>query len=817
LTTLPIWHFVGIPNLKIGMIKNYFRVAWRSLARNKVSSFINIGGLAVGMSVALVIGLWIHDELSFNTWHKNYDRIARVETHANYNGKIYTIDSHPMPLGSELRSSCGNDFKYVVMSTQTERHILSSADKKFTESGNYMQPDAPDMLTLNMLKGTRTGLKELNSILLSESLTKKLYGDKDPIGKILEIDNKFAVKITGVYKDLPDNDEFRDVTFIAPFDFYLSCYDWARKKYTDWNNVSINIYAQLNPKADFEKVSARIQNLLTPHVNREFDFKDPKLFLHPMSKWRLYSKFENGVNITSEQLQFIRFYGIVGAFVLLLACINFMNLSTARSEKRAKEVGVRKAIGSGRSQLIRQFFSESLLVAGFSFILALVLVQISLPWFNILAGKKISLLWSNPLFWLAGILFTLFTGLIAGSYPALYLSSFSPVKVLKGTFRVGRLAVLPRKVLVVVQFTVSILLIIGTIVVYRQIQFAKDRPTGYTAKNLLQVPISSPGFQDKYDVLSNELKNTGAVIDVAASASPVTSIWSTNRGFTWKGKENTANIEFSTIAVTQEYGKTIGWQFLVGRDFSKHLTTDSTGFVMNEAAAKLMGLRDPVGEAIEWDQSQATRFTILGIVKDMVMESPFNPASPTIFFIYRRDGLNLMFLKLNPNISASNALATIERAFKKINPSIPFEYSFVDEDFNKKFAAEERIGQMAGIFAGLAILISCLGLFGLASFIAEQRTKEIGVRKVLGASVFSLWRLLSNDFVKLVLVSLAIATPFAHYFMHRWLQNYPYRTSIAWWIPASAGLGALVITLLTVSYQSIKAAVANPVNSLRSE
>jgi putative ABC transport system permease protein len=799
------------------MIKNYFKIAWRSLARNKISSFINVGGLAIGMAVVVVIGLWIYDELSFNTWHKNYDRIAKVETHANYNGKIYTIDSHPMPLGSELRAFYGNDFKYVVMSTPTERHVLSLGDKKFSESGNYMQPEAPDMLTLNMLKGSRTGLKELNSILLSESVTKKLCGDEDPIGKIIKIDNKFSVKITGVYKDLPDNDEFRDVTFIAPFDFYLSCYAWAQKKYTDWNNISINIYAQLNPKADFEKVSARIQDLLTPHVNRGFDFKDPKLFLHPMSKWHLYSRFENGVNITSEQLQFIWFYGIIGAFVLLLACINFMNLSTARSEKRAKEVGIRKAIGSARIRLMQQFFSESLLVAAFSFILAIVLVQISLPWFNILAGKKLSILWSSSLFWLAGILFTLFTGLIAGSYPALYLSSFSPVKVLKGTFRVGHLAALPRKLLVVVQFTVSILLIIGTIVVYRQIQFAKDRPVGYTAENLLQIPISSPEFQDKYEVLSNELRKTGMVAEVAASASPITSIWSTNRGFTWKGKKNTADIEFSTIAVTQEYGKTIGWQFIAGRDFSKNLTTDSTGFVMNEAAVQLFGLRNPVGEAIEWDQVQAKRFTILGVVKNMVMESPFDPASPTIFFIYRRDGLNLMFLKLNPHISASNALAKIERVFKEILPSTPFEYSFVDEDFNRKFAAEERIGQMASVFAGLAILISCLGLFGLASFIAEQRTKEIGVRKVLGASVFSLWRLLSSDFVKLVLVSLAIAIPLAYYFMHQWLQNYQYRTGIAWWIPAGAGLGVLVITLLTVSYQSIKAAVSNPVKSLRSE
>ncbi|MEP7141914.1 MAG: ABC transporter permease [Ferruginibacter sp.] len=799
------------------MLKNYFIIAIRNLAKNKASSFINIGGLSVGMAVAMIIGLWIYDELSFNTYHKNYDRIALVKANADYNGGLFTIDSHPMPLGTELRSSYGGDFKYVVMSTQTEQHILSSGDKKFAESGKYMQPEAPDMLTLKMLKGSRKGLKEMNAVLISSSLAKKIFDDADPINKVIKIDNKFVVKVTGVYENLPDNSEFQNVTFIAPFDFYLSCYDWAQKKYTDWNNICINIYTQLNPGIDFDRASAHIKDVLAYHATGEHAKRKSALFLQPMSKWHLYSKFENGVNVTSDQLQFIWFYAIIGTFVLLLACINFMNLSTARSEKRAKEVGIRKAIGSVRSQLIGQFFSESLVVAGFAFVLAVVLVQFSLPWFNTIAGKKINIPWTNPLFWISGMVFTFFTGILAGSYPALYLSSFNPVKVLKGSFRTGRLAAIPRKALVVVQFTVSIILIIGTIIVYRQVQFAKNRPVGYTAESLLQVPINSPEFQEKYSVFSTEVKNTGAVIDVAGSASPVTSIWSTNTGFTWQGKQNSAEIEFSTISVTKEYGKTIGWQFIAGRDFSKELATDSTGFVINEAAAKLMGPKNHVGEAIGWDQVKDKRFKILGVVKDMVMESPFKPISPTIFFIYQRDGLNYMFLKLNPHLSAGVALTKIEGIFKKINPATPLEYSFVSDEFNKKFAAEERIGKLAGLFAGLAIIISCLGLFGLASFVAEQRIKEIGVRKVLGASVFNVWRLLSKDFVVLVIISLLIAAPTAYYFMHSWLQNYQYRTEISWWIFAAAGGGALVITLITVSMQAIKAALANPVKSLRTE
>jgi ABC-type antimicrobial peptide transport system permease subunit len=490
-----------------------------------------------------------------------------------------------------------------------------------------------------------------------------------------------------------------------------------------------------------------------------------------------------------------------------------MNLSTARSEKRAKEVGIRKAIGSLRKQLIYQFLSESLLVVVFAFILSLLLVQLALPFFNDVSDKKMSILWGNPLFWLLGISFNLMTGLISGSYPALYLSSFQPVKVLKGTFRVGRLAALPRKVLVVVQFTVSVTLIIGTIIVFRQIQFAKNRPVGYSRDGLVTFSMITADIHNKFNIVKDELINNGAIVSMTEAGSPTTGDYSTNSGFDWKGKDPNQAVEFPNIDVSPDYGKTVGWQFVDGRDFSKLFLTDSAGFVINETAAKFMGLKKSVGETIKWDGAP---FHIIGIVKDMISESPYDPVRPTLYHMLKGGG-DYVIMKINPKSSAHDALGKIEKTFKAYNPAQPFEYQFVDQEYNKKFGNEERVGKLASSFAGLAIFISCLGLFGMASFMAEQRVKEIGVRKVLGASIFNLWRLLSKDFVLLILISLVIASPIAYYFMHNWLQNYQYRSGMEWWIFAVTAAGALLITLLTVSYQSVKAALANPIKSLRSE
>ncbi|AXE19623.1 ABC transporter permease [Runella rosea] len=794
------------------MLRNYFKIALRNLLKHKGYSFINIFGLATGMAVAMLIGLWIYDELSYNKSFQNYERIAQVMQHQTFDGEINTQTANPYLMGDEIRAQYGSDFKYIVMSSWTGEHLLTFEEKKLTKTGNYFEPAITEMLSLKMLKGTRSGLKEMNSVLLSESTAKAYFGETDPVGKIMKVDNKLNVKVTGVYQDLPYNSDFKDLSFILPWDLYLDNNPWIRENTNPWRSNFTQTYAQLASQSDLVQVSAKIKNVKFNKIRPEEKAFKPVVFLHPMSKWHLYSAFKNGIN-TGGRIEFVWLFGIIGAFVLLLACINFMNLSTARSEKRAKEVGIRKAVGSVRGQLINQFFSESLLVVIVAFLLSLLLVQLILPAFNEVADKKMFILWSNPLFWLLGIGFTLLTGLIAGSYPALYLSSFQPIKVLKGTFRAGRFAAVPRKVLVVVQFTVSVTLIIGTIVVFRQIQYAKSRPIGYSRDGLLTVPINTPDLTGHYDVLRNDLLKTGAVTEMSESSSPITSIWAINNGYDWRGKDPSIQGNFAAVSVTHDFGKTIGWEFKEGRDFSREFATDSSGIILNETAVKFMGLKKPIGEIVKINEKS---FQVIGVVKDLVMQSPYSPVFRTSFVLDYND-VGVINIKINPAISSREALAKLETVFKKHNPSAPFEYKFADEEYAKKFSDEERIGKLATFFAMLAIFISCLGLFGLASFVAEQRTKEIGVRKVLGASVTNLWGLLSKDFVLLVIISCLISSPIAYYFMDNWVQKYEYHTDISWWVFIVSGAGALAITLLTVSFQAIKAALMNPVKSLKTE
>jgi ABC-type antimicrobial peptide transport system permease subunit len=538
----------------------------------------------------------------------------------------------------------------------------------------------------------------------------------------------------------------------------------------------------------------------------------PQLFLHPMSKWHLFSEFKDGVH-AGGRIQYVWMFGIIGVFVLLLACINFMNLSTARSEKRAKEVGIRKAIGSLRGQLIRQFFSESLLVSLLAFMLALVLVEISLPFFNRVADKQMTLLWQSPLFWLLGLSFCIVTGLIAGSYPALYLSSFKPVQVLKGSWKAGPLAAILRRVLVVLQFTVSVVLIIGTIVVFRQIQFAKDRNAGYSRDGLVMLPMLTREIHDHFDAVKADLLAKGAIAEMAETNSPMTQYTSTNGGFDWKGKDPGLSVDFPRTNISFDLSKTVGWQFVKGRGFSRDFPTDSAAFVINETAARYMGMKEPVGETLRLD---GRPYTIIGVVKDMIVESPYEPSRPAVYDL-SKDRLDNVMVRLNPAVRAATALGNIEKIFLKYNPSQPFDYQFVDTEYARKFGDEERVGKLASILAVLAVFISCLGLFALASFMAEQRTKEIGIRKVLGATVLNVWSLLSREFLLLVTLSLLIAIPLAWCGMHQWLQNFTYRTGLSLWIFLVASLGGLVITLLTVSWQAIRAATANPVKSLRSE
>ena len=765
----------------------------------------------MGMAVAMLIGLWIWDELSFNKYHQNYDRIAEVMEKDVYNGIVYTGSTIPLPLDAEMRKNYGSDFKHIAMTSFTEKHILNIGDKKIAYPGAFMGAEGPEMFSLRMLKGTRNGLKGYSSMLISQSVAKALFGDADPINKTVKLDNKDSFNVLGVYEDLPRNTTFHDVAFIGPWDYYINAPGNGRSQ-TDWSDNSLFMYVQIADHADMAKLSEKIKNIKLNRIGADQARTKPQMFLQPMNKWHLYSEFKNGVN-TGGAIQYVWLFGIIGVFVLMLACINFMNLSTARSEKRAKEVGIRKAIGSLRGQLISQFFCESLLIAVLAFGCSLILAVLILPFFNNVANKNMAILWSSPLFWMAGAGFTLFTGLIAGSYPALYLSSFKPDKVLKGTFKAGRFAALPRKVLVVLQFTVSVILIIGTIIVFKQIEFAKNRPVGYSRDGLVNIETTNDDLHKQFNPLREDMLKSGAITEVAESSSSTTGI-NNNRGdLDWKGKDPAMVSSFGYIGVTSQYGKTVGWKFADGRDFSSQLISDSLTIVLNEAAVKYMGLKNPVGETVKVGK----RFlTVIGVVKDMIMESPYDPAKQTIFYL-RQGSFDDVLIRINPKISAHEALSKIEAVCKNYSPSVPFTYKFADDEYAKKFANEERIGELASAFAILAIFISCLGLFGMASFVAEQRTKELGVRKVLGATVFGLWRLMSTDFVALVIISLLIAVPIAHYFMHNWLQHYTYRTELSWWVFALTGAGAVIITLLTVSYQSIKAALMNPVKSLRSE
>jgi putative ABC transport system permease protein len=794
------------------MIRNYLKIAWRNLLKNKVFSLINIGGLAVGMGVAILIALWVYDELSFNKYHANYDHIAQVMQNQTWNGEIGTQEANPAALGEEIRNLYSSDFTHVLQASWNFNHTLTYGEKMFLKPGSYFEPGVADMLSLKMLHGSRDGLKEMNSILLAKSVAETYFGNDNPIGKVLRLDNEVDVKVTGVYEDLPYNTSFRDLTFILPWSLYLSQNQWVLEMDDPWDSNFTRTFAMINEQADMNKVSAKIKDVKLNKVSIDDRRYNPMMFLHPMSKWHLYSDFKNGIN-TGGRIDNVWLFATIGIFVLVLACINFMNLSTARSEKRAKEVGIRKAVGSIRNQLIMQFFSESVLIAALAFVLSVLLVFLILPYFNGVADKKMDLPWSDPLFWITGIAFSLITGLFAGVYPALFLSAFQPVKVLKGTFRVGRYASVPRKVLVVLQFTISTTLIIGTMIVYKQIHHAQNRPIGYSKDGLISIPVTGP-INEHFDAVRTELISNGAIVDMAESGSPTTAVWNTNGGFDWEGKDPEQAVDFPNNAVSVDYGKTIGWKIIQGRDFSRDFASDSSAFILNEAAVKFIGFKgDPIGQTIHWNNRP---FTVIGVVKDLLVQSPYQPVRAAMWHL--SGGMeNVFLLRINPKSSVKDALSKIETVFKRVNPAVPFEATFVDEEYARKFGNEKRIGELATLFAILAVFISCLGLFGLASFVAEQRTKEIGIRKVLGASITNLWRMLSQDFVVLVMISSVLAIPLAYYFISEWLKQFEYRTNVSWWVFILSIAGAITITLLTVSYQAIKASLMNPVNSLRTE
>lgn len=769
------------------------------------------------MAVTLIIGLWVHDELSHNNYFDNKDKIAQVFQSQTFNGNVGTGPAIPRPLEKALRDGYMDNFKYLVMSSWTNDAYLKYRETNLSRPGNYMQREAPELLNLDILKGEKDGLREVNSIMLSASTAEALFGKEDPIGKVVKISNEHDLMVTGVYADIPFNNTFNDTDYIIPWDHYVATREWLQNAEDNWGNNSFQMFVQLVDNANMDKVSATIRNV-KKDLNEDTAEFNPQIFLFPMEEWHLKNNFEQGKQV-GGRIKYVWLFGIIGVFVLLLACINFMNLSTARSEKRGKEVGIRKSIGSQRGQLIYQFLSESFLVVFFAYLLSILIVLLSLNGFNELARKEIVFPWNNFIFWGISLFFILFTALLAGSYPALYLSSFKPVDVLKGTFKAGKYAGLPRKILVVLQFTVSVAFIIGTVIVMQQINHAKNRPIGYDREGLIQVPTFSQDFIGKTDLMRAEFLNSGAVVQMATSSSPTTRIWSNRSGFDWEGKPEGFQEDLAWTEVSAEYAKTLNLKIVEGRDFSRDFASDSLGVLINETAKKYLGIESPVGKFLKDsdEEDPGPPLKIIGVVEDMIAQSPYEPVKQGMYVYDRQDNFSYYNLKLNPKQSASQNIAVIERVFTEHFPDIPFQYDFVDQEYGEKFAAEERIGTLSGIFTALAILISCLGLFGLTSFVAEQRTKEIGVRKVLGASVFNVWNMLSRDFLKLVIISCFVAVPIAYFVMNGWLQEYPYRVILEWWIFALAVIGAMSITVLTVSFQAIRAAKANPVESLRME
>ncbi|WP_298753835.1 ABC transporter permease [uncultured Psychroserpens sp.] len=799
------------------MLKNYFKIAFRNLLKNKVYSFINISGLAIGMAATMLIGLWIFDELSYNDYFDDKVTIAQVFQHETNNNETDTGPAIPRPLEFALRQDHADNFKHIIMSSWEQPRYLKYGETNINRQGNAMQEGATDMLNLDIVEGIKDGLKEKNSIMLSQSTAASLFGDDVAIGKIVKVNNQDDLIVTGVYKDIPENNSFSDMDYLIPWKHYVSTQRWLERAKTSWGNNSFQMFVQINDNTTMEAVSAKIKDVKKIGDPDEAEF-NPEMFLFPMKDWYLRGDFENGVQ-SGGRIENVWLFGVIGIFILLLACINFVNLSTARSEKRATEVGIRKSIGSQRGQLIFQFLSESFLIVILSFVFAVGIVLLFLNGFNNLASKAIVFPWENFQFWAISLLFIIVTAFLAGSYPALYLSSFNPVAVLKGTFRAGRYSSLPRKILVVTQFTVSIALIIGTLVVMNQIQFSKDRPVGYEREGLIQIPVMSSEFVGKHETMRTQFVASGGAMSMTTMSSPTTNVWSNRSGYTWDGKPVGFQEDLAHTSVNYDFVKTLGLTLIEGRGFSREFATDSNAVILNKTAVKYMGLTNPIGMYIR-DSDTEDPFTplkIIGVIDDMIVQSPYQPVKQAMYVFEQYGNIAFYNLRLNPEKSTSENLALIENVFKKNFPNTPFDYQFVDEEYGQKFRAEERIASLARVFTVLAIFISCLGLFGLASFVAEQRTKEIGVRKVLGASISQLWLLLSKDFITLVIISLIVASPLAYYVMGQWLQKFSYRTSVGWDVFAIACFGALIITLITVSFQAIKAATANPVKSLRTE
>jgi ABC-type antimicrobial peptide transport system permease subunit len=789
------------------MFKNYLKTAWRNIIRTFGYSALNILGLAIGMAVALLIGLWVYNQYSYDKFLPEYQSVYRVQRNFDSNGDTLTFQTTSLKLADALRTQIP-EIEYVAESDWTGNHGLNVGDKKLYMGGAIAGTDFFKIFQYTLIQGNaNSAFKDPYSIVLTQFFAKSLFGNEDAMNKMVRFDNAHDLKVTGIIKDVPRNATF-SFNYVVPSSYaYAVNPSLKADGLRSFGNNNLQIFVKLKPGISYAQVAPKIRNI--EHTEEgNINAMSSYVTLQPMERWHLYSNYVNGKD-TEGFLTYVRMFSIIGLLVLIIACINFINLTTARSEKRAKEVGVRKAIGSQRKDLVIQFLIEAFLLTTIAFVFAVSFALMSLPVFNTLTESHISIPLGNIYFWLLMVSSLLVTALLAGSKPAFYLSSFNPVKVLKGSMQAGKSS-LSRKVLVVIQFSCSIALIISTVIIYQQIQYAKSRPTGYSLNRLMSTNMNDD-LNKNFTALKNELIVKGIVSSVTTATSPATDIWWHSDVDQWPGKNPGETIEMGTIFVSEDYFKTLGMRMNDGRDFSN--AYDSTSVIFNEAAIKRMRIKNPVGQKINW---QGKELTISGVVKDALMVSPFKTADPTMFLCSSEPQGNLIY-RLSPNIKTQDAIAKLTTIFNKYDPAYPYDYSFSDADYASKFNLEQLIGKLAGLFAALAIFISCLGLFGLAAYVAEQRTKEIGIRKVLGASVQQVWMLLSKDFIVLVLISCLIAAPISFYFLHNWLMNYDYRISIGAGVFLLVALIAIFITIITVSFQAIRAAVANPIESLRAE
>ncbi|MEQ9299488.1 MAG: ABC transporter permease [Cyclobacteriaceae bacterium] len=787
------------------MFKLFLISAIRNLQKNRVYSFINISGLAIGIASAILILLWVNDETTYDKFVPKAERLFQVWVNAEFDGEVNSWNSVPLPTYDAMKDAQSAIVESTVAGWGGDR-LIAYEDKRVIQHGYYVGKEFLDMFEFEAVQGdAQQALKDPSSIVITETLAEMLFGKEDPIGKILKVEDESPLQVTAVLKELPINSSFK-FEYLIPWEQREKVNDWVARNRTNWGNYSFQVYVELDDPSKEKEVEQAVFTMLQD--NGEDDL--PRhFFFHPMPRWRLHSQFENGVE-AGGRYETVQLFTAIAIFIIIIACINFMNLATARSEKRAREVGIRKSLGSSKASIIIQFLGESLLITTISFALAVILALLALPYYNTMVDKTLTIDLMSMQFWVFAFLMIVVTGVVSGSYPAFFLSSFKPTVTLKGSIKAGKGASLPRKILVILQFGFSILLMVSTVVIYQQIELVQNRELGYDQNYLISVQRTD-AIDDNYQVLKNELIQSGMVENVTRSNGMITQI-NSNNFLGWPGKPEDLRVMFVTIVTEYDYANTMGVEMLQGRDFMKEFSSDSDAIVINKAALDLMNLEDPIGTNLDlWDEKRK----LIGVMDNVLMGSPYEPVRPT--FMILDDWGGYVSLRLKRGADLQPTLASVEQIFNKHNPAYPFEYKFADIEFQDKFSIINLTKQLSGLFSILAIFITGMGLFGLASFMAEQRTKEIGIRKVLGASITHLIGLISKDFSLLVFISFVITAPLTYFLLDQYLDRYEIRVGIEWWVFPVVGLVALGFALAIVANQAGRAARMNPVKSLRQE